>query len=85
MQESYEADINFFVQNSVRKAPRVDVAAIARPSVFPAIGACSAGTGDLSQSVKTTLQCIGRTFTNTRRKMVKNEQKRKGISSVHAC
>jgi hypothetical protein len=53
-----------------------DVSAIARAGVFPGNEACSPGTSDvghyLSEFVKTTEQYIGRTFTNARRKMVKN-------------
>jgi hypothetical protein len=54
-----------------------EVAAIARGSVVPSNGACNAGTSNvghnLSEFVKTTEQCIGRTFTKTRRKMVKHD------------
>jgi hypothetical protein len=47
--------------------------AIARGSVFPGNEACNTGTSDvghnLSEFVKTTEECMGRTFTKTRMKI----------------
>jgi hypothetical protein len=55
------------------------VSAKTRCYVFPGNEACNAGTSDvghnLSKFVKTTEQCMGRTFTKTRREMVKKNKK----------
>lgn len=66
-----------------------EASAKTRDSVFPGNEACNPGTSEvghnLSEFVKTTEQCMERTFTKTRRKIVKKNKKQQiSTESTHA-